>query len=186
MCQVEVSDVVVATKFHCIISAANRWYRGAMFASSPEGRQFDPSWGSISGRYQWVLRLAIPPHGRRTNSHSSSSVTLIEAFRLSMGTWRRTLLSSSAMGHTLSEHDSVATGIMLPRTTIRLSVCARVMMLGKGFGIEEARSKKGPHVLLYVFAVRREADCSHITHSLVVSGHVSKCLPVGSPGFDSQ
>ena len=86
-----------------------------MFASSPEGRRFDSSWGSISGRYQWVLRLAIPPHGRRTISHSSSSVTVIEAFRLSMGTWRRTWLSISAMGNTLSEHDSVATGIMLLR-----------------------------------------------------------------------
>ena len=74
----------------------------------------------------------------------------------------------------------------LPQTCISSSVCAKVMMAGKGFSIGEARSKKGPHVLLYVFAVRREADCSHITHSLVVSGHVYKCLPIGSPGFDSQ
>ena len=86
-----------------------------MPASSPEGHQFEPSWGSISGRCHWVLPRAIPPHGRRTNSHSSSSITVIEAFRLSMGSWRRTWLSISAMGNTLSEHDSEATGIMLLR-----------------------------------------------------------------------
>ena len=67
-----------------------------------------------------------------------------------------------------------------------MSVCAKVMMLGEGFSIEEARSKKGPYVLLYVFAMRPKADCSHITHSLVVSRRVYRCLPFGIPGFDSQ
>ena len=56
----------------------------------------------------------------------------------------------------------------------------------ESFSIGEARSQKGPYVLLQVFAMSQRADYSHITHSLVVSWHVYKCHPVGIPGFHSQ
>ena len=62
------SDFVVATKFHCISIAANRWYRGNMSPSSPEDRRFDSSWGRSSWRCHWALRLAVPPHGRPSSA----------------------------------------------------------------------------------------------------------------------
>ena len=58
-----------------------------------------------------------------------------------MGTWRRTWLLICAMGITLLEHDSVATGIRLLQKSFRTSVCAKVMMLGERASVLE---KLGP------------------------------------------
>ena len=100
----------------------------------------------------------------------------------------------SAMGNARSVYDSVATSIRLLQKYSRGSICAIVMMLGMRASVSrklgptssERNVQKGPDVLLSTATMDEELRFSHITHGLVVSWHVYKCRPVGTPGFDSQ
>ena len=120
-----------------------------MPASRPEDRRFDSSWGSISlevplgppacdpatwpAHHQPLLVVDLCDRGLQVvHGHLPLSLAVDV---------RRWTPSISAMGDTLSMYDSVATGIMLLQKSLRISVCAKVMMLGKRASVSE---KLGP------------------------------------------
>ena len=158
-----------------------------MPASRPEDRRFDSSWGSIS----LEVPLGPPACDAATWPAHHQPLLVVDLCDRGLQVVHGHLPSYLAVDLRDGQHPVEARlggdgHHAAAEILAGMSVCAKVMMLGKGFSIEEARSKKGPFVLLHVFAIRRRGGYFHITHSLVVSWHVYRCHPVGIPGFDSQ